>query len=154
MVVALLALGLLLPGCQAGQQGVSKSNVGAVVGGVAGGVIGSQFGKGSGKTAATIAGVLLGAAAGSYIGSTMDQQDRQEMNRTLEDYPDGRTNTWQNPNTGGWYETTPTRTYQPEPQRYCREFTTTVNIDGEQQNAYGTACRQPDGSWRIVNMNE
>jgi hypothetical protein len=32
----------------------------------------------------------------------------------------------------------------------CREFEQTVVIDGKPQNAYGTACRQADGSWKIV----
>ena len=26
-----------------------------------------------------------------------------------------------------------------------------VNIGGKTEQAYGTACRQPDGSWKVVN---
>lgn len=37
--------------------------------------------------------------------------------------------------------------------RYCREYTRTVWIDGRAQSAYGTACLQPDGAWQIVNEN-
>ena len=33
----------------------------------------------------------------------------------------------------------------------CREFQESVIIDGKTQRAYGTACRQPDGTWKIVN---
>lgn len=33
---------------------------------------------------------------------------------------------------------------------YCREYTRTVNVGGMTQDAYGTACLQPDGSWMIV----
>ena len=33
---------------------------------------------------------------------------------------------------------------------YCREYTRTVYIGGRTQDAYGTACLQPDGSWMIV----
>ncbi len=33
----------------------------------------------------------------------------------------------------------------------CREFTKTIVIDGQEQTAHGTVCRQSDGSWRIVN---
>lgn len=33
---------------------------------------------------------------------------------------------------------------------YCREYTRTVYIGGRTQEAYGTACYQPDGSWMIV----
>ncbi|HLO77684.1 MAG TPA: hypothetical protein VK196_14600 [Magnetospirillum sp.] len=34
--------------------------------------------------------------------------------------------------------------------RYCREYQTTVRVDGASQPAYGTACLMPDGQWRIV----
>jgi|GEM_PF-1308548 len=34
--------------------------------------------------------------------------------------------------------------------RYCREFRQTVTIGGRTEEAYGTACRQPDGAWEIV----
>lgn len=33
---------------------------------------------------------------------------------------------------------------------YCREFQTTVVIDGQPQSAHGIACQQPDGSWAVV----
>ena len=33
---------------------------------------------------------------------------------------------------------------------YCREYTRTVYIGARAQDAYGTACLQPDGSWMIV----
>jgi hypothetical protein len=36
----------------------------------------------------------------------------------------------------------------PVPQG-CREFNTPVTIGGVEQQAYGTACLQPDGSWKI-----
>ncbi len=35
-------------------------------------------------------------------------------------------------------------------QGYCREFTRKIIVDGAEQLAYGTACRQPDGTWRIM----
>jgi hypothetical protein len=46
--------------------------------------------------------------------------------------------------------------YQSSPDRsgdgsYCREFQTTIVIDGRPENAFGTACLQPDGSWAVVN---
>jgi hypothetical protein len=33
----------------------------------------------------------------------------------------------------------------------CREYQTTTRIDGAMHPSYGTACLQPDGTWRIVN---
>jgi len=32
----------------------------------------------------------------------------------------------------------------------CREYSTTALIDGRQQRLTGTACRQPDGTWRMM----
>jgi hypothetical protein len=33
---------------------------------------------------------------------------------------------------------------------YCREFRQTVTIGGRTEEAYGTACRAPDGAWRLL----
>lgn len=35
--------------------------------------------------------------------------------------------------------------------QYCREYIRTVTIGGRTQQAYGTACLQPDGAWKTVN---
>lgn len=35
-------------------------------------------------------------------------------------------------------------------QSYCREFTREVDVGGQMQEAYGTACQQADGSWQIM----
>jgi hypothetical protein len=37
-------------------------------------------------------------------------------------------------------------------ESYCREFTQTFTISGETEKGYGTACLQPDGSWKIVSQ--
>lgn len=38
--------------------------------------------------------------------------------------------------------------------QYCREFQQNVTIGGQTQQAYGTACQQPDGAWRVVADND
>lgn len=37
--------------------------------------------------------------------------------------------------------------------RYCREFQHEVTIAGKKERAYGTACRQPDGSWEVISSS-
>jgi hypothetical protein len=32
----------------------------------------------------------------------------------------------------------------------CREFQQTITVGGTAQEAYGTSCLQPDGSWKVV----
>jgi len=34
--------------------------------------------------------------------------------------------------------------------QYCREYQSTTIVGGQKIASYGTACQQPDGSWRIV----
>ena len=38
----------------------------------------------------------------------------------------------------------------PAPQPYCRGYTSTIIVNGQYQQSYGTACLQPDGSWQVV----
>ncbi len=57
---------------------------------------------------------------------------------------------WQNPDSGHSGTVTVTKTYQATSGSYCRQYETSVNIGGKLENAYGTACRQPDGTWKIV----
>lgn len=147
-LIWLTLLTLALTACAEGGWG--KRETGAVIGGVGGGVLGSQFGRGSGKTAATIAGVLLGGMLGGYIGEQMDQNDRYRMNQAFERNRDFETSRWRSDTSGRGYEVTPGRPFRSQDFDTCREFTQKVFVDGRQETAYGTACRQSDGSWRIV----
>ncbi|MFQ5959595.1 MAG: RT0821/Lpp0805 family surface protein [Alphaproteobacteria bacterium] len=131
-----------------------KQTVGTLVGAGLGGLAGSQIGSGTGQLAAVGAGVLLGGLLGSEVGKSLDKADRLYADRsaqqTLESTPTGQTSTWQNPDSGNSGTFTPTQTYQTAQGQYCREYQTTVTVGGQTEEAYGTACRQPDGSWQIV----
>jgi len=127
-----------------------KADVGTVLGGVGGGVVGAQVGGGHGRTAAIIAGTILGAIIGQEIGRSIDRTDELKAQQVLETNRTGQTSQWVNPDTGSTVVVTPTRTYQEPSGQYCREYQTEVMVGGERQQAYGTACRQPDGSWKIV----
>lgn len=35
-------------------------------------------------------------------------------------------------------------------QNHCREYQSTTIVNNQQVQSFGTACLQPDGSWRIV----
>lgn len=135
-----------LPDLGAGLGHCNRAALGAILGGVTGGVIGAQIGKGSRRTAATISGALIGVIVGGTIGRSMDQVDQACVGQALEQAPTGQTIAWSNPD-GGHYQVTPYRTFQEPNGRYCREYTTEANVAGRRQQLYGTACRQPDGSW-------
>jgi len=130
----------------------SQNNLlGGALGAAAGGLLGNQFGKSGGNTVMTIAGVLGGALIGGYIGRQMDPVDQGCVSRTLENTPSQQTVAWQNPDTNSSYWVTPTKTWQDPQGTPCRDYITHAVIDGKRQEMNGTACRQPDGSWKIQN---
>ena len=100
-------------------------------------------------------GTLLGAYLGSEVGKSLDRSDRIHAARTardtLEYEPTGTTGTWVNPDNGHSGTLTPRRTFESHSGAYCRDYETTVTIDGRTQSATGTACRQGDRRWVMMN---
>lgn len=127
----------------------SKTGTGALVGGGAGALAGGAIGGGEGA----LIGGLLGAVVGGGIGMALEAEDRQRAAYVLESTPTDHTETWQNPDTGAYYEMTPQRTYRTQEGTPCREFTMVADIGGQPEQVYGTACRQADGSWKIIDSN-
>jgi surface antigen len=150
--VALVTLVLvLLTGCaQIGQN--PKTAMGGLGGAAVGGLIAAAAGGGGTGIAA---GVIGGGLLGGLVGNLLDDRDRrlaaEAANRALETAPSGRSVAWRNPDSGHAGTVTPVRTYQAPGGTYCREYQTAVTIEGRQERGYGTACRQPDGTWKIVN---
>ena len=160
-LVAAALVTTLLAGCNppppgAGQQtgGVSKQDIGTVLGGVGGAVIGSTVGGGRGRVVATAAGAILGGLAGNSIGGSLDRADAayatQTTQRALETAPAGQAMPWNNPQSGNSGVVIPQAPYQTSDGTYCREFQQKIVVGGQRQSGYGKACRQPDGSWQIV----
>lgn len=143
-VAAVLAL--TLSGCESPP---SQQQSGTIVGGLLGGVLGSQVGGGSGRTAATVIGTLIGATIGGNVGRSMDQTDRLKTAQALESTRTGTSSIWRNPDTGATYKVTPTRT-RPSADGPCREYTVEASVGGRPETVYGQACRQKDGSWKVM----
>ncbi len=125
----------------------TREQTGQVIGGVAGAAAGSQVGGGSGQTIATIGGALLGAFVGGQVGNRMDERDHQQTNLALENSRTGQSTEWSNPDSGNQYSIQPTRTFQAA-SGPCRDYTMDAVIDGRNETVTGTACRQPDGTWK------
>lgn len=143
---------LLVSACAtASWQENQKAIIGGVGGATAGGLIASAIDH---HPAVIIGGAIVGGLVGSAIGDRMDAADRKEarfaQQRALETAPSGSIVPWRNPDSGHSGTITPTRTYQAEDRSYCREFQQVVSVDGKNQQAHGTACREDDGTWRIL----
>jgi len=125
-----------------------REAIGKALGTVLGGVVGAK--ASDNEPVAIIAGAIFGFVLGGSIGRSMDERDRACVGQALEYAGDHGTVEWQNPDTGAQYAVTPTKTFQAS-GNYCREYTRTVTVAGDRETAYGKACRQPDGAWRIEN---
>lgn len=132
----------------------NKELIGTGGGAILGGLAGSQIGSGSGQLWATGAGVLLGAVLGSEVGRSLDKADMayaQQASTRAYSAPIGETISWNNPDSGNYGTITPVRDGRDTGGNYCREYQQTIYVGGKQETGYGTACRQPDGSWKVVN---
>ena len=143
--ISLIGLFIFSAGCA---EYPRHEQQGMVIGGILGGVLGSQVGEGSGQTAATIVGTMAGAMIGGAVGRSMDETDRLRTAHSLETVRTGVPSTWVNPDTGNRYTVVPTRTYDSGTGP-CREYTVDAIVAGQRDKVYGTACRQPDGSWQV-----
>ena len=148
-VVVLIPLAL----AACGQGGLTKQDAGIGIGALAGGVVGNQFGGGDGKVLATALGAVVGGIVGSEIGKSLDDNDRRAASdaelAALERGQSGVGQPWRNPDSGHYGMVVPGKPYKRADQN-CRDYTHTIYIDGKPQTMRGTACRNPDGTWRSV----
>ncbi len=160
-IAATVAVALGLAACAPADQRnpgefgeANKTTAGTLIGAIGGAAIGSTIGGGKGRLAAVAAGTLLGAFIGNKIGENMDKEDVAYAHRAQERAyaaPIGQQITWSNPQSGNSGTITPKREGTDSTGNYCREYQQTITVGGQTQQAYGTACRQPDGTWKVVN---
>ncbi len=147
-VAVLLLIVVATTGCA-----TIEDNPKTAIGGLGGAAFGGLIAAAAGGGGAAIAGAVIGGALlGGLVGNMLDQRDKrlqaEAAQRAFETAPSGKPVAWSNPDSGHSGTITPTQTYQSS-GAYCREYQQTVTIDGKQEKSYGTACRQPDGSWKI-----
>ena len=144
---------LTLSSCATMQQ-TYEDNPKAVLGAVLGAAVGAGIAAAAGGGAGAIVGAGLGGAAiGGFVGHKLDERDKrmaaQAAQQAFESNPSGQAAAWRNPDTGNSGSITPTRTYQIANGQYCRQYKQTITIGGQPEQTSGTACGQPDGTWRV-----
>ena len=149
--LAVMLAAVMLAGC--GGE-IAKEEIGAVVGAGLGGLAGSFIGDGGGQLVAVAVGTVVGAMMGAEVGKSLDRADRlalaEAQHDALEYGKSGRKTTWTNPDSGNFGEVVAEPAYRDSSGHYCREFWHSVTVAGEKQVAYGTACREPGGTWRLI----
>lgn len=128
-----------------------KQTTGGAIGAGTGAVVGAAVFHDDPLFGALFGG-LLGGFIGSGIGASLDEQDRRYMQETtiiaLQNNQAYEWHNEQNGHRGGIY---PASThYDHKKRQYCREFTQKIMVADQTEEGFGTACLQPDGSWKIV----
>lgn len=151
-----LALALSLGACSWNES--RSQTMGGVLGGIAGAVVGSKLGKGTGRGITTVLGATLGAMWGQDIAKGMSDSDKIFSQRTTQDTLEygnpGEQATWSNPDSGNSGSVSADETYTNDDGEGCRQFETTVNVEGDTRTATGTACRNDNGEWQVVDAPE
>ena len=130
----------------------SSDPAGVLVGALIGGLIGNAMDDDGGGA---IAGVILGGAMGAALTRDLDCEDRSYAYRSYYNgFNSGRPGSihrWRNPRNGRYGQMRVDGYYNDQAGFRCTTFTQTVYINGRPRIDRGRACRQPDGSWAIVN---
>jgi surface antigen len=151
-IAAILIPATLMTGVAA----CDNEQIGTIAGAAGGAAAGRAIG---GDGTGGYVGLILGAVAGGYLGGKVGQwltdKDKQKMSQTtnqaLEQGKAGQTYSWTNPDSGNKGNVTPAQTYRNQDGSSCREFSSSVSsLQGQNANGAGVACKQADGTWRIV----
>ncbi len=147
-IATLMLIAFSVSACNNQNPGAGQTS-GAVIGALAGGLIGNGLGHGDSRAVNTVAGALVGGIIGGGLGAQLDEADRQAaFDAQYEAVDTGRRRSWRGPRGSYGYVEPGPEAYRSE--GYCREYTQTIYIDGRPRTGHGLACREPDGSWKVI----
>ena len=153
-IVKLLLITLTCFTLQGCNRQINKQSGQTLIRSVAGKMIlGPQFSSEEVQLVTPGIGELAGTLISGPITKRIDGYDKQMIEtssrQALEFSPSGNSVEWRNPDNGNSGVITPTKTFKKS-GHYCREYIQEVTIGGTRQRAYGKACHQPDGNWKII----
>src|ERR1700734_4377392 len=151
-LIAVALIGASVAACSADSG--PKEAGGTVGGAAAGAIIGSVLAGSGNRVAGTVIGAAVGGFLGNRIGAALDDEDKRRayaaQMQALETGPSGAPVAWRNPESGRYGHVVPGPAYEASGAS-CRSYTQTIFSDGPPQTERGAPCRNPDGSWSIVN---
>jgi len=124
----------------------THERTGMDVGGVLGRALEIQAGEDRGGTIETVMRTIVSGLVGEAVSHSMDDTDLMMTLMALENETASAPSRWRNPRTGNVYSVTSRRTYDATGGP-CLEYSMEAVTGGKRDEAHGTACRQPDGSW-------
>ena len=98
--------------------------------------------------------LVFSPAQGQNLFRKLSRIDQRAANASfqaaLEYNTSGTAANWNNPDADISGMTVPVKTLRTASGQRCREYSQTISINNNRQQNHGTACRQADGHWRIV----
>ena len=144
---------LPLAGCQTVEQetGLNRNTQAGALGGAAfGGIIAGLAGANPAWIAASvIMGGVAGGALGNYLGKDNAEKHVQTNLNALNTLGPGQTASWTDTQAGSSGSTTVNRVFTAANGQPCKAYTETVKTPQRSVTEQATACRQPDGSWKV-----
>jgi len=127
---------------------------GAIVGAIAGGLLGNAISRGPQRGAGTAVGAILGGVVGGSIGSnSLNCEDRSyEIDTYYSGFEAGRPHArydWRSQRSDAYGYLEVGDYYRDRAGYRCTTYTQQIYVHGRPELARGTACRQPDGTWRM-----
>lgn len=148
-LLAVVVVACLATGC----ANMTREESGNMIGALLGGALAYELaGDSSNKEIWVATGLIGGALAGGHYAKLTDQgqlMHQSAIHSNLETAQDNTTTSWNNPNNNE-HGTVTVRNTSVSNGTPCREFTQTIYVGGKAVEGYGTACRQADGSWKII----
>jgi surface antigen len=148
---------ILIPASlMSGLAACDNQQIGTIVGSAGGAAAGRAVGgDGTGGYVGLIIGAIAGGYLGGKVGEWLTNKDKQQMSATttqaLEQGKAGQTYSWANPESGNKGNVKADQSYRNQDGSTCREFSSSVSsLQGQNANGAGVACKQADGTWRIV----
>ncbi|WP_048649132.1 RT0821/Lpp0805 family surface protein [Nitratireductor soli] len=138
-LIALVACAATLSGCIGG--GLSQAELRP-----------NQFAPAPAK-AGVVTGIEGGGLVNGTLGTSLSRLQRrlamEAEYRALESTPPGQDVSWRDAASGRAGMVRAAQPYRVGSQD-CRQYTHTIEVDGTDRQARGTACRNVDGSWTLL----
>jgi surface antigen len=136
-----------------------EQQIGTIAGAAGGAAAGKAIG---GDGTSGYVGLIIGAVAGGYLGGELGKRlsnrDReQQASATNKALDTGSSQSWSNPESGARGSVAVNEPFQSKTGstngQTCRAFSSSATAgDGTSGTGKGTACKQPDGTWKIVSQ--
>ena len=117
-----------------------------------GGVLSNQFDRETGRLTAAGTSVMVAGLIDGEIGPAIGQSNSVNYYGNQSRYPAPEKADYPKPYIPNYVApSAPPPTYIDNVSGdYCRDYSELIKVGGHVQESYGTACLQPDGSWRVV----